>query len=328
MELDLGPQNPGDGPLIRRVRLHQSWYRAAVLGLTRWGSTRGRSAKELGSVLTDGAVAAGLNFGSPSAFRLYETRHSEGWGIDPRCSAYMTSSQAMTINLFGLLGQDDAWLLECLKTWLGRPDLRRVESVELEFAPARRSLHLNDQTRIDVLVVAAGDLGTEVIAVEVKYADRFNSRLVDISTSPYRELARRAGLWADAAKVLGGRRVNQLARVHALAASYSISLGVSAPASLLVLSHEMDASAADVVEEYRMLVDGPLVHHVHLRNACRSVVDAAPPRYGSAARDLDVRYGSEAGSASIARSMGHGSDEVSSAARLRPDSDRSLSPTR
>lgn len=87
MELDLGPQNPGDGPLIRRVRLHQSWYRAAVLGLSRWGSTRGRSAKELGSVLTDGDVAAGLNFGSPSAFRLYKTRHSEGWGIDPRCSA-------------------------------------------------------------------------------------------------------------------------------------------------------------------------------------------------------------------------------------------------
>lgn len=327
MELDLGPQNPGDGPLLRRVRLHQSWYRAAVLGLPRWGSTRGRSARELGSVLTDDDAAAGLNFGSPSAFSLYETRHAEGWGIDPRCSAYMTSSQALTVNLFGLLGQDDAWLLECVNTWLGRSDLRRIESVGLEFAPARRSLHLNDQTRIDALVVAAGDSGTEVIAIEVKYADRFNSRLVDISTSPYRGLAERAGLWADAARVLGGRRVNQLARVHALAASYSLSLGISTPASLLVLSHETDASAADVVEEYRPLVDGRLVHHTSLRDACRSVVDAAPPRHGAAARDLDLRYGSEAGSAGLARSVAHESGSVNSA-QLRPNSDRSPSPTR
>lgn len=55
-----------------------------------------------------------------------------------------------------------------LNAWLRRSDLRRIKGVELEFAPARRSLHLNDQTRIDALIVAAGDSGTEVIAVEVK----------------------------------------------------------------------------------------------------------------------------------------------------------------
>lgn len=220
------------------------------------------------------------------------------------------------------------WGSMALNARLRRSDLRRIKGVELEFAPARRSLHLNDQTRIDALIVAAGDSGTEVIAVEVKYADRFNSRLVDISTTPYRGLAERAGLWADAAEVLGRRRVNQLARVHALAASYSLSLGVSAPASLVVLSHAMDASAVDVVEEYRPLVNGPLVHHATLREACRSVVDAAPPRHGNAARDLELRYGSEDGSAGIARSVAHGSGSVSSAAGPRPDSDRSPSPTR
>lgn len=325
MELDLGPQNPGDGPLLRRVRLHQSWYRAAVLGLPSWGSTRGRSGRELGSVLADDDAAAGLNFGSPTVFGLYESRHAEGWGIDPRCAAYMTSSQALTINLFGLLGQDDAWLLESLNAWLGRSDLERVESVALEFAPSRRSLHLNDQTRIDVIIVAAGGRGTEIIAVEVKYADRFNSRVVDISTPPYLRLAERAGLWADAAGVLGDRRFNQLARVHALAASHGLSLGVSAPASLLVFSHGMDASATEVVEGYRLLVDGPLVRHASLRDACRAVVDAAPPRHRAAARDLDLRYGSEAGSAGIAGST---RGPVSSGAPRRTDSDRSPSPTR
>ncbi|MGV7586330.1 PGN_0703 family putative restriction endonuclease [Mycobacterium kansasii] len=296
----LGPQNPGDGPLLRRVRLHQSWYRAAVLGLPRWGTTRGLSPRQLGSVLSDQDAAAGLNFVSPAAAELYDTRHAAGWGIDPRCSAYMTSSQALTINLFGLLSQHEPWLVECLNTWLGRSDISHIEAVELEFAPARRSLHLNDQTRIDALVVAAGDCGSEVVAVEVKYADRFNSRHVDISTPRYHELARLTGLWTAPSRVLTDRRVNQLARIHALATSHGLSLDISAPASLLVLAHEMDTAAGGVVDEYKSCVTGPLVHRASLRSVCASVVAAAPSQHATIARLLELRYGSESESAGVA----------------------------
>ncbi|MFV8137434.1 PGN_0703 family putative restriction endonuclease [Mycolicibacterium senegalense] len=296
----LGPQNPGDGPLLRRVRLHQSWYRAAVLGLPRWGTTRGRSPRELGSVLSDQDAAAGLNFVSPAAVELYDTRHAAGWGVDPRCSAYMTSSQALTINLFGLLSQHEAWLLECLNTWLGRSDISHIEAVELEFAPARRSLHLNDQTRIDALLIVAGNCGTEVVAVEVKYADRFNSRHVNISTPPYYELARLTGLWTAPPQVLTDRRVNQLARIHALATSHGLLLDISAPASLLVLAHEMDTVASGVVDEYKGCVTGPLVHRASLRSVCASIAAAAPSRHKTIARDLQLRYGSESESAEFA----------------------------
>lgn len=300
-EYDLGPQNPGDGPLLRRIRLHQSWYRAAVLRRPRWGLTRGRSSRQLGSILCDQDAEAGLNFGSQRALELYRTRHAEGWGIDPRCSAYMTSSQALTINLISLLSEDEAWFLKCLNLWLGRSDLRGIRACKLEFAPTRRSLHLNDQTRIDTLVVATGDNGTEIIAVEVKYADRFNSRRVDITTPPYRELANRSGLWTVPAQVLTDRGVNQLARVHALATSYALSRGITKPASLLVVAHELDGNAGQVVAEYQDCVHGPLVHHVSIRDVCASLVATAPARHRAAGQDLQLRYGSESWSTSFAQ---------------------------
>lgn len=300
-EHDLGPQNPGDGSLLRRVRLHQSWYRAAVLGLPRWGTTRARPPRQLGSVLCDEDAAAGFNFGSPEALELYRTRHAAGWGIDPRCSAYMTSSQALAINLLGLLSADEAWFLECLKVWLKRSDLRGIAACELEFAPARRSLHLNDQTRIDALIVAVGDRGSEIIAVEVKYVDRFNSRHVDIATAPYRELARRSGLWTVSPEALTDRRVNQLVRIHALATSYALSLDIAAPVSLLVLTHELDISAGQVIGDYQRYVRGQLVHRASLRDVCASVVAAAPVGRRAAAQDLQLRYGTESKSICFAQ---------------------------
>jgi hypothetical protein len=300
MEHDLGPQNPADGPLLRRVRFHQSWYRVTALGLSRWGVTQGSSPRELGSVLCDEDASAGLNFLTPSAFDLYRSRHAAGWGIDPRCSAYMTSSQALTINLFGLIGDNETWLLGCLNAWLGRSDLRHVEALELEFAPSRRSLHLNDQTRIDALILAVGDTGTEVIAVEVKYADRFNSRRVDIDTQPYRELARRSGLWKFPSRALTDRRLNQLARIHALATSYALSLDVDRPTSLLVLTHGLDHVAEAVVDDYRRCVGGHFVQRVSLQDVCTTVFATAPSRDRASAQQLVMRYGDESGSSAHA----------------------------
>ncbi|MET7769086.1 hypothetical protein [Nocardia sp. NPDC005366] len=295
-EHGLGPQNPGDGPLLRRLRLHQSWYRAVVLGLPSWGSTNGISARPLGSILCEKDSAAGLNFSSPKALELYRNRHAAGWGIDPRCSAYMTSSQALSINLFGLLEEEAGWLLRCLSVWLERPDLKVIKMCELEFAPARRSLHLNDQTRIDALIIAHGDRGPEAIAIEVKYADRFNSRRVNIATAPYRDLASRSGLWTEPSWALSERRVNQLARIHALATSYAMSLDIAVPVTLLVLTHDLDTSAAQVVGEYQRYVSGPLVRRVSISEACNLVVDSAPPHCRGMAQNLLLRYGSEAAS--------------------------------
>lgn len=232
-----------------------------------------------------------MNFLSPEVFDLYSTRHAAGWGLDPRCTAYMTSSQALTINLFGLLRQDEAWFLKCLNAWLGRTDLTAIQTLEIEFAPARRSLHLGDQTRIDVLLVVKGGQSDEVIAVEVKYADRFNSRRVNIETPAYRELADRTRLWKSPGLALADRRTNQLARIHALATSYALSLGIDAPTSMLLISHAMDDGAARIARAYTGHVAGRHVHHASLQDACAEAVVWAPVAFLREAQLLNLRYG-------------------------------------
>ena len=46
---------------MRRVRVHQAWYRATVLGVERYGRLAGSGAP-CGSVLPDDAAARHLNF--------------------------------------------------------------------------------------------------------------------------------------------------------------------------------------------------------------------------------------------------------------------------
>lgn len=92
---------------MRRTRFHQSWYRAHALGLRRWGAAPGPRGGPLGSVLHEEDAATGANFTSDSAKRLFLNRHSEGWGVDStRCLRLLTSSQALTFNLFGPLVED------------------------------------------------------------------------------------------------------------------------------------------------------------------------------------------------------------------------------
>lgn len=249
---NLGPQRLEDAPFARRVRFHQSWYRVVVLGRDAFGNAPGRAARPLGSALAPVDAAAGLNFMSFSARSLYESRRLTGWGVDPtRCTSLMTSSQAMMFNLFGPLAADRRWLLRTLAILLSRSDLVEIVVIELEFAPTHRSEHLGDQTRIDMLLAVRSGAGQEVLAIELKYMDRFSSRRVDTSREPYRRIARDANLWSDPTSVLGKHTFNQLVRVHALAVSVGLGWGSHAPITFLTIGHRADAKTWSVLDAYR-----------------------------------------------------------------------------
>jgi hypothetical protein len=83
--------------LPARMRLHQSWYRAAILGLDRWGCTPPPTSRPLGSILTEVDAAAGLAFTSSAAEALYIERRTKGWGVDPlRVQAYLGAADIST----------------------------------------------------------------------------------------------------------------------------------------------------------------------------------------------------------------------------------------
>jgi hypothetical protein len=298
----LGPQRRGESNLARRVRLHQSWYRAAVLRLDRFGSTPGPSGRPMGSVLAPADALAGMNFTSHAAHELFTARRAVGWGLDPkRCTAHMTSSQALSLNLFGPLRADSEWFARVLGSLVGRSDLQRVVQFELEFAPPRRSQHLGDQTRLDALVVVETNAGYEAIVIEVKYADRFSTRRVDVTREPYVELAKTADLWKDPSRVLRCQLFNQLVRIDALASSTSMSFGSTQPVTFLAVVHEDDEKAMEVLHRYGTELNAPgRLHVVSLRRFVGSMKQAVyDDTQDKVVNRLHTRYVNESASASL-----------------------------
>jgi hypothetical protein len=291
---NIGPQLSGESGLARRVRFHQSWYRAVVLGLP-FSVTAGHTERSLGSILSESDGTAGHNFLFPEALALYKGRRKAGWGVDPvRCERYLTSSQALTLNLLSLLVLDPEWMCAVIRAAIGRSDLIRVSGVEVEFAPARPSEHLGDKTRVDALVHLDSPTGHEVLIIEVKYADRFNSRSVDVEHNRrYANLAKDSNLWRVDDHNLWTRRVNQLLRCHALGASVLGSQRArSSPPCLLLIHHPLDVHAVEMASAYQAVVTRPETVQVcnldrllatmrdsALTDAQRSACDALRLRY-------------------------------------------------
>lgn len=291
----IGPQRASDNPLARRVRFHQSWYRAVVLGSKSFGSTANAQPRALGSILTDDDGRAGLNFTSSAARRLFASRRAEGWGVDPiRCVKYLTSSQALTINIFGLLAECEAWSARVLRDVLQRSDIAAVKWIKIEYAPRRRSEYLHDSTRLDVLIQVSTPTGDQLVVAEVKYSDRFNSRPVNIDRPPYRQLANAHLLWADADTVLRTSAVNQLARCHALAVavSHDLTPGQKELPKIVVLHHESDANSSAAIASYTACLEEPsLIRSASLRTLVSALrTQARSPQQRRAARDLALRY--------------------------------------
>lgn len=291
----IGPQRRAESLLARRVRFHQSWYRAVVLGRDAFGRTMGPRPRLLGSILADADASAGLNFTSPAARRLFASRHTEGWGVDPvRSVKYLTSSQTLMINIFGLLAESTSWAARVLQVVLCRSDIAAVNWVKVEYAPNRRSAYLHDSTRLDVLLsVTSGGL-EELLVIEVKYSDRFNSRRVDIDRPPYHQLQSKRALWRSADVVLNSADLNQLVRCHALAVALSDDLTDfrSRTPTLVVLHHDADVGSTAMVDRYRThLAEHALVESIAHRAFVAALHSEARTRaQREAARSLQLRY--------------------------------------
>jgi len=257
-----------------------------------------------GSVLTAEDAASGLNFLSAAAFAAYHLRRSEGWGVDPdQATRHMVSSQALMFNLFAPLAANPPWFAQTLRLALGRSDIQSVRRTSYEVAPARRSQYLGDMTRIDVLLELSTNDGSEIVAVELKLADRFNSRVVDVrERAAYRQLADVSGAWLDAAAALSGTKTNQLLRMHALAlAMRNRDHGAGTKVTCLVLHHERDLAAVSMVGTYKSLVmEQENIVACGLAVFVDAMVSAAPGRSNKEdALALRARYTDESGSESL-----------------------------
>ena len=291
--MDLGPQLRNEGRLPARIRLHQSWYRAEVLGLPRWGCTPAPLRRPLGSILHVEDAEAGRSFASESARRLYLRRRGQGWGVDPvRIQGYLTSSQGLTINLLGPLFDEPEWAAHVMGEVLARP-IVSVTDVGVEFAPPDRANFLGDMTRIDAVMTTTEADGTSgLVAFEIKLCDRWSSRYMDPENPRYLRPAETLRAWHLDSPEFRGLRVNQLLRCHLLASLVAARRGYTAPTRVLLLCMEGDLTSEDVAQTYRKsLVEPAHLEHCSLaRFVSVMAATACTASQRQAASELHRRY--------------------------------------
>lgn len=240
---------------LARIRFHQAWFRVHVLRILTHGSTP--SGRGLGSILTVEDGNLGRNFASSQALELYRSRRSSGWGLEPgRCERHMTSSQTLTVNVAALLHEDLEESARVLAAITGREDFVSIDSIHLEYAPPSPRQHLGDKSRIDLLIRVVTRTGNEFIAMEIKYADRFNSRAIDLRNDSYFRLIEAAGVWYSNVSLEPRSATNQLLRCHALATSLSlVSFGHSETTFILLTLDDDDLATAIAAEYSQDLLD-------------------------------------------------------------------------
>lgn len=257
LKLGIGPMPTSDSKFMRRVRVHQAWYRAYILGLNRYGSLA-NSQTLCGSVLVDEDAARWLNFLGPSAATTYMSRRAAGWGVDPvRCTKYLTSSQTLTFNMLSEVVRRPKAAARLFGYLLGRDDLAWLESADFEFSGVGSPYWLGDRTLVDLLMrFRRTDGGLQVVVIETKLADRFSTRRTEaMGGFRYQQLVHGHRIWQDLRASLDSHITRQMTRCHALGQSVqSIDGGRHGEgAVLLMLLHPEDRGGLEQAQTY---VDG------------------------------------------------------------------------
>ncbi len=254
---DFGPQYSGDPPFTARHRLHQSWWRATVLGVPCGPGPRETSPSRYGNMLDAASGAAGMNFLAPEIFAVAKARLAEGGGTVERFRLLhnMLSSQPMCFNLFGPLVGHPERAVRLLRPLL-EDDVARVRRVAIEWAPAPATSYLGDRTAFDAMIeYERADGSLVLVGIETKLTDSFSQKPYDGEVyrrwmrsprSPYRTEA-----WGEVASP----RHNQLWRNHLLAiAARDLPGSRYAAVKSMAVLHPGDEEGARVVASYRNLL--------------------------------------------------------------------------
>jgi len=167
--------------LKARLRLHQGWWRAFVLGLPQ-GDYYNQETKRKEPVcnrIKEGIDQGGSNFLTDNIRQAVAQTIDSRKGSDPgmiqegRLNNNLLSSQPLVFNFFGELMIDKSLGLRILQNWW--PDISALTKVFFEFAPPEK--YSNDNSAFDVAFeVEIGNL-TGLIGLECKYSDSFSSTI-------------------------------------------------------------------------------------------------------------------------------------------------------
>ena len=287
-EQEIGPQNGGTEPSFRRrMRFHQSWYRASVLRVPCGTGPGAGSDTRYGNMLPADAAEAGANFLTPEIFGVVRERISAATGaVDSfRLLRNMLSSQPLCFNLFAPLKRNLDLATKLMQATFGAERVQRVTDVKIEYAPQPAFEYLGDRTAFDVFIeYVAPDDEPGFFGIEVKLTETFSAKRYD--GARYRTLVARPGSpWrSEAGELLADERWNQLWRNHMLVDALRTHRTPihGRTGSLVVLRHPLDTECTTACATYRTMLAQP-------SDLIELTLDDMISRWGSVELDADRR---------------------------------------
>ncbi len=218
-QFGLGPQYAQDNVLARRMRKHQSWYRAHELHLPYGTGPGPNDTNSYGNMLTRVDGEAGRNFLTQEIYEVTLDRIAQGSSVVEkyRLLHNMLSSQPMCLNLFGPLVRDYDLAKKLLAT-LVPEKISEVTQVKIEWAPQPAPDYLNDHTAFDAFIeYRTEDRHLVGLGIETKLSEPFSQKVYD--RPEYRRWMKQSDSpWnSDSWNKVQAVEYNQLWRDHLLA---------------------------------------------------------------------------------------------------------------
>lgn len=162
-----------------KIRIHQGWWRAFVLGITEgeYYDTRNKSWKTICNQVFQETSSDNVNFLTDTVYKSVantlsgRNNISAGMIDENRLKFNLLSSQPLCFNFFGELIEDLDFGTKVLQNWF--PDISKLKKVLFEFAPKEKET--DDNSAIDIAFEVENNKKQKgIIGLECKYTDSFS----------------------------------------------------------------------------------------------------------------------------------------------------------
>lgn len=213
----IGNLPSSEGGFKKRMRIHQGWWRACVLGEAQ-GAHPIRKNELICSTIKNGELSNN-NFLSDNVRKAVEETIKErkmfraGIIEEGRLFNNLLSSQPLCFNFFGEMKIDTDFALQFLRRFY--PDLTGVKRVIFEYAPEKN--YTNDNSAFDIAFEVMQNSEIGLIGFECKFTDSFSQKEYD--KEDYREIFNQSDVFVQEYRSFVASRYNQLFRNQLIAAT-------------------------------------------------------------------------------------------------------------